>query len=295
MEVTNNQETTSQQHQEIVHETTLFAEPIFKIGNFTVTNSLINSWVVVFLLVIFALMVKSKIRNIPRGIQNYLEIIFDGALSLADSITGSRERSMKSLPIVFPLFLFILLNNWLGMLPGVGSIGLIETHGSERIFVPIFRGATADLNTTLALAIFAVILTHIFGVMMTSAWSHLNRFISIESIINIPKKIIKDKDYTSLLVNPINFFVGIVEVVGELAKVASLSFRLFGNVFAGEVLLGAMAAIFAYILPIPFMFLELIVGVIQALIFSMLTLVFITVMSESHDSHEESHQESHSH
>lgn len=285
--------TTQQNHQveskeEIVHETTLFAEPIFKAGNFTVTNSLLNSWVVVFLIVVFALLVRSKISKIPKGIQNYIEVIFGGALNLADTVTGSREKSMKFLPIVLPLFIFILLNNWFGMLPGVGSIGFIETHNQEKFFVPFFRGATADLNTTLALGIMAVILTHIAGVVLTSAWSHLNRFFGLQLIIEIPKKIFKERKYTVLLVNPIKFFVGLVEIVGELAKVASLSFRLFGNVFAGEVLLGAMAAIFAYVLPIPFMFLELIVGIIQALIFSMLTLVFMTVMSTSH---EEGHSE----
>ncbi|MBN1779087.1 MAG: F0F1 ATP synthase subunit A [Candidatus Buchananbacteria bacterium] len=275
------------EHQEISHESTLFAEPIFNLGNFTITNSLLNSWIAIFIIIVLSFIIKIKLKKIPGKLQSYVEVIIDGTLNLADSVTGSREKSLKFLPVVFPLFIFILLNNWLGLLPGVGSIGYIAAEHGELVFVPFLRGATADLNTTLALSIFAVIATHIFSVFTTSFWKYLNRFIGIDLITVIPRKIFKEKDYSALLVHPIKFFVGIVEIVGELAKVASLSFRLFGNIFAGEVLMGAMAAIFAYALPIPFMFLELIVGIIQALIFAMLTLVFLTVLTTDHDEHEE--------
>jgi F-type H+-transporting ATPase subunit a len=276
--------------EEIKTETTLFAEPIFQAGSFTVTNSLITSWVVVAIIIVFSILIRKKISNIPRGLQNYAEVMLEGAYNLADSVTGSRLKSVKFMPVVLPLFFFILINNWLGLLPGVGTIGFVEKSHGESVFIPFLRGGTADLNTTLALAIMAVVLTHIFGVAMTSSWKHLNRFIGLDLFMEIPRKFFKEKDYTVILVNPIKFFVGLIEVIGEFAKVASLSFRLFGNVFAGEVLLGAMAAIFAFGLPIPFMFLEIIVGIIQALIFAMLTLVFMTVMSTSHDeSHETSH------
>lgn len=274
---------------EIKHESPLYAEEIWRAGDFAVTNSLLNSWLVVLIVLVGSVIIRSKLNRIPRGIQNYAETIIEGALNLADSVTGSREKSIKFMPLVFALFIFVLLNNWLGMLPGVGSIGFTANHGGHAVFVPFLRGGTADLNMTLALSIVAVVATHIFGVIMTNAWSHLNRFVGISLILEIPRKVFKEKDYAAILVNPIKFFVGIVEVIGELAKIASLSFRLFGNVFAGEVLLGAMAAIFAYILPIPFMFLELIVGIIQALIFSMLTLVFLTVMTTSHDEEHAQH------
>ena len=273
----------------IEHQSTLFAEPIFHIGNFTVTNSLINSWLAVIIIVILALVIRLKSANIPKGIQNYAELILEGAFNLADSVTGSRTKTLKFLPLVLPLFIFILINNWLGLLPGVGSIGLIANEHGKLVFIPFLRGATADLNTTLALAIMAVIFTHIFGVVMVNAWSHLNRFIGLNLFLEIPRQIIAEKDYKILFINPIKFFVGIIEVVGELAKIASLSFRLFGNIFAGEVLLGAMAAIFAFFLPIPFIFLEIIVGIIQALIFAMLTLVFMTIMTTGHEG-EEGHQ-----
>jgi len=272
-------ETTS----EVQHETTLFAEPIFHIGSFTVTNSLLNSWIVVLIIIGISLLIRKKITAVPGKIQNIFEMILEGAFDLADSVTGSREKTMKFVPVVLPLFIFLVLNNWLGIFPGIGSIGFIETGEGGKVFVPLFRGATADLNTTLALAIVAVILTHIFGVVMTSGWKHLNRFFALQLFFDLPKKIFKEKEYTSIIVSPIQFFVGIIEFIGELAKIASLSFRLFGNIFAGEVLLGAMAAIFAYVTPIPFMFLEVIVGLVQAFIFSMLTLVFMSVMTMEHE------------
>ena len=196
---------------------------------------------------------------------------------MADSVTGSRAKTKKIFPIVFALFMFILINNWLGLVPGIGSIGFTEVHDGHQVFVPFFRGGTADLNTTLALALFAVLGSNLFGFITVGVWKYTNKFINIKAFAEIPRKIRKEP--TIIFVNPIKAFVGIIEIIGEVAKVASLSFRLFGNIFAGEVLLAAMAVIFAYILPIPFIFLEVIVGIIQALIFAMLTLVYFSIAS----------------
>jgi len=268
---------TSETNGEVSHEVTLFAEPVFHIGSFPVTNSLINSWVVVFIIVLFAFALKKRIKRIPTGLQNAFEIIVEGALNLADSVTGDRKKSMKVFPIVFAIFIFVLLNNWLGLVPGIGSIGFIEEGHGASVFVPFFRGGTADLNTTMALALFAVIGSNVFGVLVVGGWKYMNKFINIKAIADIPRKFTKDPAIA--FVNPIKAFVGIVEIVGEVAKVASLSFRLFGNIFAGEVLLSSIAVIFAFVLPIPFMFLEVIVGIIQAVIFAMLTLVYFTIAS----------------
>jgi F-type H+-transporting ATPase subunit a len=260
---------------EIKHETTIFAEPIFHIGSFTVTNALLNSWLAVIILVLFFVAAGRKIKKIPKGVQNLFEAILEGGLSFSDSITGSRKKSEKILPICLTLFLFILVNNYLGLMPFVGSVGFIEEMHGERFFIPMFRGGTADLNTTLALALFSVVAIHILGAMAVGTWNYLNRFINIKAFLEIPKKFKKDK--TIVLVNPIKAFVGLIEVAAEAAKVASLSLRLFGNIFAGEVLLVSMTAIFAYLTPIPFMFLEILVGVIQAMVFSVLVMVFLSM------------------
>jgi F-type H+-transporting ATPase subunit a len=223
--------------------------------------------------IVFSVVLRKKLKMIPKGIQNVFEMIIEGALDLCDSVTGSRAKSEKVFPMVFTFFIFILLNNWLGLLPGIGSIGYVENN----FFIPYFRGGTADLNTTLALALISVIGANVFGVLAVGGWKYFNKFINLKAFAEIPGKIRKDPSI--VIVNPIKFFVGLIEVVGEVAKVASLSFRLFGNIFAGEVLLTSIAVIFAFGLPIPFMFLEIIVGVIQALIFGMLTLVYYTIAS----------------
>ncbi len=267
--------------EEISHENTLFAEPIFKIKDFAVTNSLFNTWLVVFIVVILSLFIKSKIKLIPRGLQNIFEMVVESFLDIFDSVTGSRKKSLVFFPFVFSFFILILISNWLGLLPGVGSVGSVVSEHGHKVFIPYFRSGTADLNTTLALAIIGVVASHIFGVMSVGAWKYLNKFINIKVFLEIPKKIRKEP--TILLVNPIKAFVGLIEVIGEMAKVASLSFRLFGNIFAGEVLLAAMSALLAFGLPIPFMFLEILVGLIQALIFAMLILAYLTMSTTAEE------------
>ena len=283
---------------EVSHEVTLFSEPVFHIGSFTVTNSLLNSWLAVFLIAIIAVLIGRSIRRVPRGLQNFAEFVVEGALKLADSVTNDRQKTLKIFPVVFSMFLFILVNNWLGLIPGVGSIGFIESADGHSVFVPLFRGATADLNTTLALALFTVVASNIFGIVSVGAWNYFNKFVNLKALGQIPSKITKEP--TIALVSPITFFVGLIEIIGEIAKVASLSFRLFGNIFAGEVLLTSIAVIFAFGLPIPFMFLEIIVGIVQALIFAILTLVYFTIAAESHGSEDhagrpsaEAHSEAH--
>jgi F-type H+-transporting ATPase subunit a len=279
-------EAVSQQNtEEISHESTLFAEPILHIGNFNITNSLIMSWITVAILVTFFIFSGKKAKNAakksPKGIHNFFEIILEQAISMADSVTGDRKKTEKFLPIVLALFLFILVSNWMGLFPGVGTIGFVENGIHGKVFIPLLRGATADLNTTLAIALFSVIISHIFGVVMVGLWNHFNKFVNLKAIIAIPKKI--KKDPTILMVNPIKIFVGLIEIVGEIAKVASLSLRLFGNIFAGEVLLASMMAISAFILPLPFMFLELIVGIVQALVFAILTLAFMSIATTAEE------------
>lgn len=255
------------------HEHTLYSEPLFDIGGFSVTNSLLTSWVAVFLIILISLAVRKKTKLVPGFLQGMMEKIVEGALDMMDLVTNDRVKSKKVFPIVFSLFIFVLINNWLGLFPGVGSITYDGTA--------LFRGGTADLNTTLALGLFSVVAANVFGVMVVGGWNYFNKFINLKAILEIPRKITKEP--TIVLVNPINFFVGLIEIISEFAKVASLSFRLFGNVFAGEVLLASISAMLAYGVPLPFMFLEIIVGIVQALIFAVLTLVYFTIASTEHE------------
>ncbi len=277
-------------HTEPVHEITLFAEPLFHVGNFQITNALLTSWVAVFIVVVVALTLRFKLKKIPSKIQHVFEIVVDGALSLCDQVTNDRVLSLKVFPYVISVFFFILINNWMGMLPGVGSIGQVVREGGESVFVPFLRGATADVNTALALGLLSVVGSNLFGIITIGAWKTFNKYVNLKALGSIPFKVRKDPSV--LIVAPITFFVGLLEVVGEVAKVASLSFRLFGNVFAGEVLLMSMAALVKFLVPAPFLFLEVFVGLIQALIFSLLSLVYFTIASQDHSEHDE-HEEVH--
>ncbi len=263
---------------------TLFAEPILYYQGFPITNALLTSWIAVIVIIVLSYVLRSKLREVPGKIQNLFEIIVEGALSLCDQVTNDRRLSMKIFPIAISVFVFILVNNWFGLLP-LGGFGVLEKGEHGLFFVPFLRGGTADINTTIALAIMAVLGANVFGVFSIGIWKTFNKYVNLEVIGEIGKKLRKDP--TIVIVAPITFFVGLIEIIGEFAKVASLSFRLFGNVFAGEVLLVSMAALVGYIVPIPFIFLEMLVGVIQALIFSILLVVYFTVASSDHDEHEQ--------
>ncbi|MBP6883847.1 MAG: F0F1 ATP synthase subunit A [Candidatus Pacebacteria bacterium] len=285
------QENTTHEAKEetISHEVTLFAEPIAHYKSFTITNALVTSWVAVLIIVILSAVLRSKLKTVPGKVQNIFEVVVESALDLCDQVTNNRAISLKVFPIAISVFFFILVNNWLGIMP-FGGFGLIETGDHGPTFIPFLRGGTADVNTTVALAIMSVLGANLFGVFSIGIWKTFNKYVNLKALGGIFKKIKHDK--TVIVVAPITFFVGLLEVIGEFAKVASLSFRLFGNVFAGEVLLVSMAAIVAYIVPVPFLFLEIIVGIIQALIFSILLVVYFTIASTDHDDehHEEEHQ-----
>ena len=271
--------------EKIAHEITLYAEPIFHFDNFTITNALLTSWVVVAIIIILSLLLRYGLREIPNNLQNVFEIIIEGGLDLCDQVTNSRKLSIKIFPIAISVFFFVLINNWLGLIP-LGGLGIVERGEHGLVFIPYLRGGTADINTTIALAVMAVVGANIFGIFSIGIWKTFNKYVNIKALGEIFTKIRKDP--TIIIVAPITFFVGIIEIISEFAKVASLSFRLFGNVFAGEVLLASMAALVAYVVPIPFLFLEILVGVIQALIFSILLVVYFTISATDHDEHHES-------
>ncbi len=241
----------------------LRAEEIFHIGGFAVTNAVLLAFIAFVLLSVIAVVLRKKMALVPRGAQNVAEIVIEGSLGLMESVLGTRKKAEQYLPLVFTVFIFVLCSNWLGLVPGVSSIVVHE--GAET--VPLLRSPGSDLNFTLALALIVVTFVNAFGVAAVGLRSRLAVFFNFKG--------------------PIEFFVGILELVSEFAKIISFSFRLFGNIFAGEVLLAIMAFLMPYLAPLPFMFLEIFVGFIQAFIFGMLTLVFVTIaVSHGEDSEE---------
>lgn len=245
-------------------EISLKAEELFHIGAFPVTNSILLSAIILVLIGIAGFTLRSRITLIPKGFQNLMEAALEGFLKIMDSVLGSREKSEKYLPLVFTILIAVVLSNWFGLLPGVGSIGIHTEHEGHELFVPIFRAPSADLNFTIAIAILAVFSVNFFGVLALGFLRHFSKFFTFK--------------------NPIYTFVGILEFISEFAKMISFSFRLFGNIFAGEVLLIIVGFLVPYIVPLPFLFLEIFVGFIQGFVFAMLTLVFIAgaTAEESH-------------
>lgn len=234
----------------------LIAEPIFHLGAFPITNTILNTLFVDLVLLAFVLVLRKNLSLIPNFLQNATESIIKTFYDLTELI--AQERAKKIFPYFMSFFIFILIANWSELIPGFSSIGFFHhtEHGKELI--PFFRSATSDLNATLALAMISAVSTHILSIKLLGIKEYLGRFFSL---------------------NPINLFVGLLEIVSEFTKVVSLSFRLFGNIFAGGVVLGIISGISALIIPIPFFLLEIIVGLVQALIFATLTMVFMSILT----------------
>ena len=299
------------------------AEPFIpaKIFGFTLKNTMVTAWITIVVLLVIAFFATRRMSDVPTGLQNLVEVFIEFFLDLTERIAGA-ERARRFFPLVMTIFLFIMVSNWIGILPGFGTIGWIETpeevihhaedkakkagesvnlddihlqvfegeggfgflsfgsiseditaaeyeehHGAGEgkqagLLVPFLRSANTDVNATLAIALIAMVTIHFWG-FSALGFGHLGKFINFRE-------------------GPIGFFVGILEAIGEVAKVISFTFRLFGNIFAGEVLLIAMAFLFPLIGIIPFLGLELFVGAIQAFIFAMLTLVFAVMATTAH-------------
>lgn len=233
------------------------AEKLITVFGFPITNTLINAWIVGALLCVGAILLSRRIRLIPSGAVNVFEFFVEAFLGLMEGVFGSRERAEQYFPIVATLFLFIVASNWFGILPGFGALGFFVHEGKETFFMPLFRSAASDLNVTLALGTVAMVLVNVSGAAALGFRAHARKFFTLG--------------------NPINSFVGILEFLSEFAKIISFSFRLFGNVFAGEVLLAIVGLLAPYGAPVPFLLLEVFVGFIQALVFAMLTMVFISI------------------
>ncbi|MDD9994669.1 MAG: F0F1 ATP synthase subunit A [Dehalococcoidia bacterium] len=286
------------------------------------TNTMVTTWGAIVIVLLLGLIASRRASLVPSGWQNLFEVIIEYFQRIGEGLAG--KRGLTYVPLALSIFLFILVANWMGILPGFGTIGWIESpeevihhledkeehpdlskvkvnvfsgagtvgvmgfgsvdvtitaaeweewsHSEESegkqagVLVPFLRSANTDVNTTLAIALVAMFFVHFWALRELGVFSHLRKYINFGQ-------------------GPMWFFVGILEFVSEVARIISFTFRLFGNIFAGEVLLVAMAFLIPLIGVLPFMGLELFVGLIQAFIFAMLTLVFAAVASAAHDSH----------
>ena len=254
------------------HIPTFAPEVVGHIGSFSITNTMINVWIALIIFFIFGMMLRRRLGMRPSRLQNGCEYILESLFHYLDQVTGAREKTIRFLTVVGTVFFFILLSNWLGLLPGTGSIFVGNS--------PLLRPANTDLNLTVAMALVSVVVSHLFAFGMIGFFAHANKFLQIGTIAKALKH-----GPIAIFTAVIEFMVGIIEIVGEMAKVMSLSLRLFGNIFAGEVLISVISSLVGILVPTPFMLLELLVGLIQASVFAILTTVYLTVAtSEPHGS-----------
>lgn len=247
-------------------EISIKPEVITSLFGLPITNSLVLSLLTTLVVAGVGVLIVTTLRVVPRKVQNVIELSLESLLDFMAGALGNRDQAKKFFPLVASFFLFILMNNWLGVLPGTGSLGVYEIQEGHKVFVPFFRSANSDLNTTLALALISVIAIQAYGIAKLGFVKHMSKFFVFTK-------------------GPIHFCVGILECIAELAKILSFSFRLFGNVFAGEVLLLIIMGLVPLFAPLPFFMLELFVGFIQALVFAMLTLIFLKIATEDATSH----------
>jgi F-type H+-transporting ATPase subunit a len=267
------------------HETlSLKPVPLCHIGKFYVTNSMLVSWVVALAVIIFAQIATRKIETVPTGAQNFWEWMVESLYNFLESIIGS-ELVKKTFWFFATIFIFILFTNWAGLIPGLGSIGWGSPDpatGAFHIDRPLFRGANADLNMTSAMALIFFVLWIIWALQANGIGGFLMHLFG-------PKG--ETSGVLKILMVVVFFLVGWLEIIGILFRPISLSFRLFGNIYAGESILEVMSHMvpaLSWLLPIPFYFLEILVGFVQSLVFMLLTAIF-TLLIAQHGPGEEAH------
>lgn len=261
--------------------------PAFNIGPLKVTNSMIFMWIIAAGIVIFARIATARMKEVPEGAQNFWEWMVESLHEFLASMIGYK-LAKRTFWFFASVFIFILFTNWFGLLPGVGTIGWgvpNEQGGLTHIANPLFRGVSADLNMTLAMSL-------IFFVCWTwwAITSHGFTAFVVHLFGNPARK--EMTGFIALMMSGIFIIVGLLEVVSILFRPVSLSFRLYGNIFAGENLLEAMSGIvpaLGWLIPVPFYFMELLVGFVQALVFMLLTSVFTVLICGGDEDHAEHH------
>lgn len=263
--------------------------------NFPVTNTLFCTWLVVLALLVLVLFIRSKKhqQQIPHGFQNMMEWVVESLQSLVEGVSG-KEKGRRFFPLVATLFIFIFLGNLMDVFPGIDTIGTVNGAVHPQTFLGInflfgadsnkliawFRPPTTDLNLNFAMALVVVVVCQVLGFAWLGAGTHLGKYFKFKGL------------FTKGVSGVIEFFVGLIEIVTELSRLLSFAFRLFGNIFAGSAVLAVFGlltiGIANFLVFIP---LEIFVAFVQALVFAMLTLVFLEMASTAHDHEHETPEE----
>lgn len=241
----------------------LAPEVLFYIASWPITNTTFWSFCVSLFLIIGAMLFSRRLKMVPGHFQNIIEMMIDGAYDFMLSIVGDEKKTKKVFPLIFTMFFFVLFCNLLTFIPGQAAVTIKTANG----MVPLFRAVIADYGIVFMMTIVGVLIMQIVAIASVGPLGYIGKFLNFK--------------------DPLKFFLGIMDLIGEIAKVVSLSFRLFGNIFAGEVLGAVMLFLFPFIMPLPFAFLGLLTAVVQPFVFSVLTLVFISMATEASEEKED--------
>jgi len=265
------------------HGLTPHAPDLFDLGFFSVSNSMVVTWVVALALIVAAQLATRSMQAVPSGLQNFFEWMVESLYEFLEGVVGS-ELAKKTFWFFATVFLFILFANWFGLIPGVGTIGWghATDHGFQ-VVNPLLRGANADLNMTFAMSAIFFLLWFVWALQANGVKGFILHIFG-------PKG--DTVGFMKVMMIFIFVIVGVLEVVSILFRPVSLSFRLYGNIFAGENMLESMAVLvpwLGWLIPIPFYFLEVLVGLVQALVFMLLTAVFTLLICSHDEEHEAAH------
>lgn len=260
-------------HEEIP---TISSPVLGDVGPFTLATSTITVMFITILFIVLCMFI-AKSKLIPGKFQALMEIFYEAVLNFVSSTVGSHERAKIILPYVGAIMTYLLVANLLPMFPGIAS--LYVTINGEHI--PLLRGATTDFNTTFGMALAVVVTMQIIGMREQGVFGYLSHFIQIKQVIKGFKKSIGDGMFSI-----VGFFVGLIEIVSEIAKILSLSLRLFGNMFAHEVLTVILLGAFSVAVPAIWMGMGLLVGVVQSIVFvALVTVYYSMVLKKEGNSH----------
>ncbi|MCJ7604741.1 MAG: F0F1 ATP synthase subunit A [Dehalococcoidales bacterium] len=260
----------------------LQAPELFHVLGLPITNTLIASWITVIFLVVLSWVVTRRMKIVPGRLQVAFEFMLGWIYSLCESIAGEKN-GRKFFPVVCTIFLFVLFNAWLSLIPGFGSIE-ITVNGNHQ---ELLRGANTDINTPMAVALVSFVFVLYFG-LKTIGMGFVRQYINFGPFFRSIGQVFRGKfNLMNIFSGAVDIFVGLLELLSMFIRIISFTFRLFGNMTAGEILLLIAAFLIPWVMAVPFYGLELLVGFVQALIFSGLTLVFVTMAVTPHG--EEAH------
>lgn len=249
----------------------LASERLFEVWGLPITASLLTAWLVMATLLVCAWFIRRSLTMKPGRIQAGIEMFFEYLLNMIEGTLGSRALAERYFPLIATIFIFILTANMFDFLPIYGTVGLVGHEEGAHGITGLFHAVNADLNTTLALAIISFLVIEISGIMTLGVLRYGSKFVNFRG-------------------GAMGFAVGLLELVGNLARLISFSFRLFGAIFAGHVLLLVIGTFVPLILPVPLMAFEMFIGLLQAAVFAILTMAFIKIAIEPpHGSHEPAH------